>query len=103
MYDPFLGPGHPGCLSLSGHRPLELLWYSDILHLDPLHSDAPGLSDDIQSGLTSADITHKLIIMFTYTRISVAMDSRWERISPRFIVPKTFLRLLAARRRVEPS
>ena len=36
-------PGLPGSLGLGSHGALELLGHPDILHLHPLHLDAPGL------------------------------------------------------------
>ena len=38
-----LSPGLPGSLSLRGHGSLQLLRDPDILHLNPLHLDPPGL------------------------------------------------------------
>ena len=38
-----LGPRLPGSLGLGSHGALELLGHPDILHLHPLHGDAPGL------------------------------------------------------------
>ena len=42
-----LGPGLPGSLGLGSHGALELLGHPDILHLHPLHLDAPGLRGHI--------------------------------------------------------
>jgi hypothetical protein len=46
-----LGPGLPGRLSLGGHGALELLRHADVLHLHPLHLDAPRVRRLVQGAL----------------------------------------------------
>ena len=46
-----LGLGLPRGLSLRCHGALEILWKSDVLDLDPLHLDPPGLGRFVQRGL----------------------------------------------------
>ena len=46
-----LGPGLPGCLRLGCHGSLQLHRESDVLHLDPLHPDAPGVRGLVQQRL----------------------------------------------------
>ena len=43
-----LGPGLPGSLGLGSHGPHELLGHPDILQLNPLHGDAPGVRGHVQ-------------------------------------------------------
>ena len=43
--------GLSGSLSLSSHGSLEILWNPDVLHLHPLHGDAPGLRGHFQAWL----------------------------------------------------
>ena len=43
-----LRPGLPERLRLAGQGALELLGDADVLDLDPLHEDAPGLRGQVQ-------------------------------------------------------
>ena len=44
-----LGSSFPGSFSLSSHGSLELLRKADILYLDSLHVDTPGISGNLQT------------------------------------------------------
>ena len=90
--------GLSGSLGLSSHGSLERLRDSDILHLHPLHCDAPGVRGLVKSGLNKTKIISQLgaPLSSQFTCMSCAMASLSERMSPRFLVPSTFLRVVAA-------
>ena len=64
-----LGPGLSLGLRGAGQGPLELLGHADVLHLDPLHHDAPGLRGQVQLSL---DLRRDgLGVVFIFTEMSI--------------------------------
>ena len=95
--------GLSGSLSLSSHGSLELLGNPDVLHLNPLHQNSPGTRRSVQGqlhlhsdGVSEEENDENLAVA-----VVVVVSDLSERISPKFLVPRIFLRAAAARERVE--
>ena len=102
----YLGSCFSCSFSLSSHRSHQLGWHSHVLHLISSFGSSSYViiiiminedydnNDDNHEDPTStlSTITPQGAVATSKTAfISLAIDSRWERISPRFNVPRTFL------------